>query len=289
MGQLHFRRFPIVLLQIGEPANIDLVRQLIQAHAYWRLKGLAVDLVICNEDHAGYRQALHDQIMGLIAAGAEANLMRSARWNIRETARPDVGGGSYPASVSGPRHHQRQPGNAGGTDRPPQPCGADGSRSCRRPAPTAADPPRRRVCPVSDLIFFNGVGGFTPDGREYVITIAPGQVTPAPWVNVLANPSFGTIVSESGCCLHMERERARVSSHALVQRSGKRFRRRGLLPSGRGERTFLVAYALPSRGTTSYVMPARIRLQRVRPYGAMVSTPNCGFTWRWTHRSSSRC
>ena len=63
-----------MLLQIGDPANIDLVRQLVQAHAYWRLKGLAVDLVIWNEDHAGYRQLLHDQIMGLIAAGVEANV-----------------------------------------------------------------------------------------------------------------------------------------------------------------------------------------------------------------------
>ena len=53
-------------------ANIELVRQLVQAHAYWRLKGLAVDLVIWNEDRAGYRQVLHDQILGLIAAGAEA-------------------------------------------------------------------------------------------------------------------------------------------------------------------------------------------------------------------------
>jgi cellobiose phosphorylase len=65
---------PIVLLQIEDPANIDLVRQLVQAHAYWRLKGLAVDLVIWNEDHAGYRQLLQDQIMGLIAAGTEANV-----------------------------------------------------------------------------------------------------------------------------------------------------------------------------------------------------------------------
>ena len=66
---------PIVLLQIEDPANINLVRQLVQAHAYWRLKGLAVDLVIWNEDHAGYRQLLHDQIMGLIAAGVEANII----------------------------------------------------------------------------------------------------------------------------------------------------------------------------------------------------------------------
>ena len=66
---------PIVLLQIEDPDNIDLVRQLVQAHAYWRLKGLAVDLVIWNEDHAGYRQLLQEQIMGLIAAGTEANVI----------------------------------------------------------------------------------------------------------------------------------------------------------------------------------------------------------------------
>ncbi|MDP1635750.1 MAG: cyclic beta 1-2 glucan synthetase, partial [Gallionellaceae bacterium] len=44
----------------------------------------------------------------------------------------------------------------------------------------------------------NGLGGFTPDGKEYVIALAHGQVTPAPWANVLANPSFGTLISESG-------------------------------------------------------------------------------------------
>jgi cyclic beta-1,2-glucan synthetase len=65
---------PIVLLRIADQANIELVRQLVQAHVYWRLKGLAVDLVIWNEDHAGYRQILHDQIMGLIASGTVADL-----------------------------------------------------------------------------------------------------------------------------------------------------------------------------------------------------------------------
>ncbi len=65
---------PIVLLRIEDAANINLVRQLVGAHAYWRLKGLPVDLVIWNEEHAGYRQLLHDQIMGLIAADTEADL-----------------------------------------------------------------------------------------------------------------------------------------------------------------------------------------------------------------------
>ncbi len=66
---------PIVLLQIADPANIELVHQLVQAHAYWRLKGLTVDLVIWNEDRAGYRQQLHDQILGLIAAGVDAHVI----------------------------------------------------------------------------------------------------------------------------------------------------------------------------------------------------------------------
>src|SRR6185503_5955862 len=52
--------------------------------------------------------------------------------------------------------------------------------------------------PPRDLTFFNGLGGFTRDGREYVITLQPGQTTPAPWVNVIANTEFNTIVSKSG-------------------------------------------------------------------------------------------
>ena len=64
---------PIVLLQVKDSANIELARQLVQAHAYWRLKGLVVDLVIWNEDHVGYRQRLQDQIMGLIATGSESH------------------------------------------------------------------------------------------------------------------------------------------------------------------------------------------------------------------------
>jgi len=188
---------PIVLLQISDPANIDLVRQLVQAHAYWRLKGLAVDLVIWNEDHAGYRQLLQEQIMGLIAAGVEANV----------TNRP---GGIFvrPADQisSEDRVLLQAVARAIITDNRgsladqilrrafvevPVPC-LTPTRARRAESPAADALPRR------DLIFFNGLGGFTPDGREYVITTARGQVTPAPWVNVLANPNFGTVVSESG-------------------------------------------------------------------------------------------
>ncbi|MEN6440013.1 MAG: glucoamylase family protein [Syntrophobacter sp.] len=188
---------PIVLLQIEDPANIELVRQLVQAHAYWRLKGLAVDLVIWNEDHAGYRQLLHDQILGLIAAGIEANVtdrpggifVRPAdriaeedRILIQTVAR---------AIVTDSRGTLADQINGRGLAETSVPL-LTTSRTHRPPPQVIAPLPRH------DLTFFNGLGGFTPDGREYVITTAHGQVTPAPWVNVLANPRFGSVISESG-------------------------------------------------------------------------------------------
>ena len=193
---------PIVLLQIGDLANIDLLRQLVQAHAYWRLKGLSVDLVIWNEDRAGYRQSLQEQIMGLIASGVEAHvidrpggifvrpaeqisdedrvLVQSVARAIISDRRGTLGEQiNRRALIDGRAPHLNLP-----RLRP--------SRTHRVEPAAAGAPPRR------DLLFDNGLGGFTPDGSEYVITLAPGQATPAPWVNVLANAHFGTVVSESG-------------------------------------------------------------------------------------------
>ncbi len=188
---------PIVLLQIEDPANIDLVRQLIQAHAYWRLKGLPVDLMVWNEDHAGYRQLLHDQIMGLIAAGVEASeidrpggifvrpadqISEEDRILFQTVARAIItdSRGALEAQLN-------RRGQVEVTVPPLTPT------RIHRAAPPGTDELSR-----GDLTFFNGLGGFTPDGREYVITTTSRQVTPAPWVNVLANPQFGTVISESG-------------------------------------------------------------------------------------------
>jgi cyclic beta-1,2-glucan synthetase len=188
---------PIVLLQIEDPANINLVRQLVQAHAYWRLKGLAVDLVIWNEDHAGYRQLLHEQIMGLIAAGTEPNV----------TDRP---GGIFVRPSDQISKEDRVLFLAAArviisdrrgtlTDQFKSWHFTEGVLPASIPTRTGGhDVTEIAAKPRQDLIFENGIGGFTPDGREYVISTARGQVTPAPWVNVLANPLFGTVVSENG-------------------------------------------------------------------------------------------
>jgi len=66
------------------------------------------------------------------------------------------------------------------------------------PAPPAAGAERGRHPPLPSLEFWNGLGGFDKDGHEYVVVLGPGQSTPAPWLNVIANPEFGFQVSESG-------------------------------------------------------------------------------------------
>ena len=81
---------PIVLLKIENPSNVDLVRRLVQAHAYWRQNGLAVDLVIWNEEHGGYRQQLQEQIQGLVAAGSRRQRCGPARWNLCTVRGPDI-------------------------------------------------------------------------------------------------------------------------------------------------------------------------------------------------------
>jgi len=188
---------PIVLLRIEDQENITLVHQLIQAHAYWRIKGLAVDLVIWNEDHAGYRQVLQDQIMGLIATGVEVNLtdrpggifVRHAE-QISEEDRVLFLAVAR-AIISDSRGTLAEQINRRGPVEPIIPALAT-TRTHR------TLPPSVEVLPRKDLMFFNGTGGFTPDGREYIISTGGGQVTPAPWINVLANPYFGTVVSENG-------------------------------------------------------------------------------------------
>jgi cyclic beta-1,2-glucan synthetase len=188
---------PIVLLQIGDPTNIDLVRQLVQAHAYWRSKGLAVDLVIWNEDRAGYRQVLHEQIMGLIAAGLEAHVMdRPGGIFVRPSDQISTEDRILLQSVA----RAIITDNRGSlSDQIVRRSHLDITVPRLRPSRTHRAAPLPSVAmPRHDLRFFNGMGGFTPDGREYVITTSQGHVTPAPWVNVLANPHFGTVISENG-------------------------------------------------------------------------------------------
>ncbi len=201
---------PIVLLSIRDAARLELARRLIQAHAYWRAKGLSTELVILNEDASVYRQSLHGEITALVSSSIEAPLLdRPEGIFVRRTDQipPEdrillhTTARAVFSDERGTLEEQVRVAENLGT-------GARPTRRRRR-TPDLEPPP---APPPRELLLFNGMGGFTPDGQEYVITLpAEGRVasnggeardrarsTPAPWVNVIANPHFGTVVSESG-------------------------------------------------------------------------------------------
>ena len=200
---------PIVLLQIADAANLELVRQLVVAHAWWRMKGLAVDLVIWNEERDTYRQGLQEQILGLIAAGIEAHVVdRPGGIFVRHADQIPQEDRLLLMAVARVVLSDRRGSLAEQLERrPPERRGPGLSReeAERRGAPfvprralRAETPPVPAEADSAPPLHFNGYGGFDADGREYLIAPADGRPTPAPWANVIANPRFGCVLSESG-------------------------------------------------------------------------------------------
>jgi cyclic beta-1,2-glucan synthetase len=233
---------PIVVARIDGPDDLDLVRTLLRAHEYWRLKLLTVDLVIVNEHAASYAQGLQGELETLVRTsrsvlahdgrdvGGGVHILRGDlltpgdRTLLLTAARAVLLGrrGSLAEQVirlEGPRRNHP----AAASQRGSSPARAEARQPAARAAlldrvgglaeqvgrlelpgraaaapPAVATPGRTATAQPPDLEAFNGLGGFSEDGREYVVVLGPGQATPAPWLNVVANPSFGFQVSESG-------------------------------------------------------------------------------------------
>ncbi|MBN1641383.1 MAG: cellobiose phosphorylase [Anaerolineae bacterium] len=190
--------YPILLVRVRTEDETDLVASAVQAHAYWRDRQIMVDLVLLNERETGYEQALQGSLHRLIA-----RLAADARLNQR--------GGIFVLRAD---HIPEQDRVLLLTAARAVLDGASGSLADQLVSlretpvwlpdfvPLLLDAKEIAPTPLlerpTDLRFDNGYGGFTPDGREYVIDLPPGKWTPAPWANVVANPDFGFLVSESG-------------------------------------------------------------------------------------------
>ncbi|HSP41963.1 MAG TPA: glucoamylase family protein, partial [Luteolibacter sp.] len=186
---------PIVLLRISDPSKLEIVRQVVRAHSYWRMKGLTVELMILNEDVSVYRQSLQDDITNLISSGIEAQMLDQRGGifvrRIEQVPQEDLVLLQAVARIVLDDEKGTLAQQTGRVGR-------------RVPAVPSFVPTVRKTVdvpaalPDRNLAHENGYGGFTRDGHEYVITLGPGVSTPAPWVNVIASPYFGTVVSESG-------------------------------------------------------------------------------------------
>ncbi len=169
-----------------------------RAHEYWRLKQLAVDLVILNERASSYVQDLQvaldklvrmNQSMPKLASDnargtvfvLRADLVPAeVRDLLLSSARAVLQGSRGTLSEQINRAREMKPGSA-----PP----------VRRALPAQAPEPS---LPRPEMEFFNGLGGFVNEGREYLTILSGSDRTPAPWINVISNPFFGFHVSTDG-------------------------------------------------------------------------------------------
>src|SRR5680860_454188 len=226
---------PIVLVRVYDAENTDLVRRLLTIHEYWRLKGLFADLVILNEDESGYFQAFQDNLRDIISMGHARDLLNQSGGVFllqKSHVQPeDVNllcavarmtfngeGGSCSIQVrkkrkflTGDIEHGKVITLEKARDKQLQ---LDREReseirsakfeerkeSSNTVHRAAYIPDREEILDqtVEKLQFENGYGGFSEDGKEYIIHLQEGMSTPLPWINVIANSKFGFQVSEVG-------------------------------------------------------------------------------------------
>ncbi|MGL4269731.1 MAG: GH36-type glycosyl hydrolase domain-containing protein, partial [Plesiomonas sp.] len=191
---------PILLVRVQSVEGEALVRQLLQAHAYLRHKGFVFDLVIGNEEHSGYRQELQTSLGSLLnATGASGYLDRAGGVYLRAIQKLTAEEQTLLQAVAAVILDER-----GGalvdqlTLEPLRTIGAAAPASSSRAVRSPSEPEPGVTYPQQDLRFFNGLGGFSSDGREYILLLDKQRKTPVPWCNILANPRFGSVISESG-------------------------------------------------------------------------------------------
>lgn len=189
--------YPVLLLRMASESDGELLQALLQAHTYWRRRGLRIDLVILNEQDTNYGQPLQNYIYRL-SHRLDSDTWINQRGGIFILRADQMSNADRTLLFTVARVLLR--GSDGtiaqqlrGLTQQPLPLPAF-EVTTEAPAAAAETPLPR----PTDLQFDNGYGGFSADGREYQIYLTPGVTTPAPWINVVANADFGFLASESG-------------------------------------------------------------------------------------------
>jgi len=189
---------PILLVRVVEENDLPLVRQVLRAQEYWRLKGLSADVVILNEHPVSYLDEMHASLAALLDDGpwrtwkhqpGGAYLLRGDRMPESERILLAAVARAVLSGDRGELAHQLDV-------LPPEWRESESEEIV--PAREVTSSSSTTEAPVPRLALTNGIGGFADDGRDYVVVLEGDQETPLPWANVIANPGFGTVITASG-------------------------------------------------------------------------------------------
>ncbi|PYI62181.1 MAG: hypothetical protein DMC60_03170 [Verrucomicrobia bacterium] len=186
---------PIVVVMIGHLRDMEIVREILTAHTFWHLRGLKVDLVLVSEELPSYDEPLTENLRRLTEAQAHLTgvdqpggvYLRSATKISKEELIALQAAARMVLVAARGTLRQQLAATAPAVSKPRQL--APGRQFREEPS---------APLPFMELKYFNGVGGFTEDGKEFVIYLGPSTRTPLPWINIMANPKFGALISESG-------------------------------------------------------------------------------------------
>ncbi len=186
---------PIVMIMIYKNDEVELVKQMLKAHEYWKMKGVTVDLVIINEDEGSYTQPLQDAIRDTVSA-SHARDMQDQPGGVFIRAGKTIPQTDKELLLAAARIVIRGDGGTLGTQI--QVNDTKKALPSIKKEQSTIQYDKIKQPQLENLMFDNGWGGFTKDGKEYVIYLKEEQHTPLPWVNVIANNRFGFLVTESG-------------------------------------------------------------------------------------------
>ncbi|WHH60301.1 glucoamylase family protein [Petroclostridium sp. X23] len=186
---------PIILVSIKDTDEIEIVHQLLKAHEYWRVKGFHVDIVILNEDEGSYTQPLQDMLRDIISISHARDLQ-------------DKPGGVFirPGRTMPEKDRTLLMTVARMIFKADAGTLAEQIKLNQDEYSLPVVLQKKQESPeyghqkleVPELVYYNGWGGFTQDGKEYIIQLKENQMTPAPWINVISNECFGILATEAG-------------------------------------------------------------------------------------------
>lgn len=196
--------FPIFALRINDDMDMDIVREALSAHEYLRSRGVIFDLVIVNERSASYAQDMQHALDHISEAQRRINPADGGRPHVFSVRRDLMDEETWAALLAASRVvlHVRNGKIVDQVNRAVSLFaanrGPDSANTALARLPTPTYPVADPVEDANDLDFWNGFGGFTKDGREYVVRLNRGQATPHPWINVISNEKFGFHISAEG-------------------------------------------------------------------------------------------
>ena len=178
---------PLIVLRVNAEHGLDLIQAVLTAQRLWQIAGVGCDVVIVNGEPASYLMPIQRQLMAMRERSISPlpGEQQAARGGVHLLQSPGLTPPELTALTASARVHLL----------------ADGRPLSRHLPDVLGTWPRLRA--EARRVEPRALGGiaesrFARGGRDVVIQVDEAHGTPRPWVNVIANPGFGTVVSESG-------------------------------------------------------------------------------------------